>query len=160
MTEKELLFCEYFAECQNAKDAAARAGYKIFPERAARKLLRSAAVRNKCEKLINAGAMPVSPLSGLRKLAFASVSDAIKLVAGENSRRDGEIEKMDFFAVSEIKRGANGAVEIKFFDRLKALALLCELENDKTADCSAKGFFDAISKGAEAIGLSERDDEK
>lgn len=71
-------------------------------------------------------------LDGYEKLAFGSTSDAIKLVVSENI---GEfmIDKMDFFNVSEIKKTSSGAIEIKFFDRLKALEmieLLANLEND------------------------------
>ena len=49
------------------------------------------------------------------------------------------ISKLDLFNVSEIKRVKGGGVEVKLFDRLKALEKLFELSNafsdrDKASD--------------------------
>lgn len=57
---------------------------------------------------------------------------------------------MDLFNISEIKRKKGGDIEIKFFDRLKALERLYELCDE--ADCEANSLFSAIEKGACALG--------
>ena len=61
----------------------------------------------------------------VRRLTRARVNDAVKLEA---------IDGLDLTAMTEFKRAGNGAVEIKFTDRLKALEKLMELirENRET----------------------------
>ncbi len=66
---------------------------------------------------------------GLEKLAFGSCNDAVVLAFAEELPPSEIIEKLDLYNVSEIKRVKGGGVEIKFFDRLKALEKLYELEN-------------------------------
>ena len=53
---------------------------------------------------------------------------------------------MDLFLVSEIKRPKDGSMEIKFFDRLKALEKLGAGGEHETG---AKQLFDAISNSGE-----------
>ena len=48
---------------------------------------------------------------------------AISLLFMENPSVD-KLKTMDLFSVAEIKRPKDGAMEIKFFDRLKALEKL------------------------------------
>lgn len=57
---------------------------------------------------------------GYERLALGKVTDAIKLLYCENLS-DDEIEKLDLTNIAEIKKPKDGAMEIKFFDRLKAL---------------------------------------
>lgn len=56
---------------------------------------------------------------------------------------------MDLFSVSEIKRPKDGSMEIKFFDRLKALE---HLESETEGETTARDFFDAIGKSADSCG--------
>ena len=55
---------------------------------------------------------------------------------------------MDLFLVSEIKRPKDGSMEIKFFDRLKALEKLGAGGEHETG---AKQLFDAISNSSRAV---------
>lgn len=56
---------------------------------------------------------------------------------------------MDLFNISEIKRKKGGDVEIKFFDRLKALEHLRDMcEPTSSKDSS---LYAAIEKGAAAL---------
>ena len=59
------------------------------------------------------------------------------------------IEKLDLFNVSEIKRKKGGDVEIKFFDRLKALERLEEM--CEPSDSGETSLYAAIEKGAAAL---------
>lgn len=60
--------------------------------------------------------------------------------------------------VSEIKRTEKG-VELKFFDRIKALEALAEADNvSYGADTSQ--FVEAIFKGASAIGKDRGDEDE
>ena len=73
----------------------------------------------------------------------------------KNSPTSEELENADLFMVSEIKRPKDGAMEIKFFDRLKALEKL-GCRND--GDSGAKQLFDAIDRSAGAVGNFKYDD--
>jgi hypothetical protein len=90
---------------------------------------------------------------GYRRLAFGKISDAVSLLYMENPSRE-QLEHMDLFLVSEIKRPKDGSMEIKFFDRLKALE---KLTDDSEKEDRATPFYDAIAKGAEAL-RSETDE--
>lgn len=58
--------------------------------------------------------------AGYQRLAFGSICDAISLLYKSDPSKE-DLEGMDLFLVSEIKRPKDGSMEIKFFDRLKAL---------------------------------------
>ncbi len=154
LTEKERLFCTYFALGGDARGCAARAGYSVSPARQGAKLLARSDIRaeiSRIEKERN-GFSDVE--KGLSRLAFGSVADAMKLMLCEDTMTAEEIEKLDLFNVSEIKRPKGGGLEIKFFDRLKAL--------DKLSQCTAgeenseSSFIKALSQGARL--LSEEED--
>jgi len=57
---------------------------------------------------------------------------------------------MDLYNISDIKRKKGGDIEIRFFDRLKALEHLQQLACEEEAD-SAATLFSAIEKGAAAL---------
>ena len=59
------------------------------------------------------------------------------------------IERLDLFNVSEIKRVKGGGVEVRLFDRLKALEKLAELENSCSVRNKAAGLIAALTASAE-----------
>lgn len=62
---------------------------------------------------------------------------------------------MDLFNISEIKRVKGGGMEIKFFDRIKALE---KLENsDVNGFNDAVPFYQALEQGVKAL---DNDDEE
>lgn len=61
---------------------------------------------------------------GLRRLAFGDINDAVRLAFSDELPSPAELQRMDLFNVSEIKRVKGGGVEIRIFDRLKALERL------------------------------------
>lgn len=149
LTKKEKLFCLYFSSLRNAREAAALSGY-ILPKKSGGDLLERAEIRREIEKVSKSYPETDEIKSGFRRLAFSSPADGIKLIFKEDIS-DEEIEKFDLYNISEIKKAKNGNIEIKFFDRLKALEKLGEIENDLNTGC-AEPFYDAIRKGASAIG--------
>ena len=81
----------------------------------------------------------------LQRLAYYRPNDAIRIAMEEGGV---DVGKLRLEGVSEFKRHANGAVEIKFFDRLKALELLLEQQEDgggRTASLSA--FLASAAEG-------------
>ena len=87
--------------------------------------------------------------SGLNRLAFGSCSDAVYLLFSDELPPADVIGKLDLFNVSEIKRVKGGGVEIKFFDRLKALEKLFELENAFSDQSKADSLIRALSADGE-----------
>ena len=77
---------------------------------------------------------------GLKRLAFGEIQDA-------------EIEKrlpeLNLYNISEIKRPKGGGMEIKFFDRIKALEKLSALDLEQTAE--PLNFYRALEESAKSV---------
>ena len=149
---KEMLFCFYYCQSRSPRMAAANAGYGVFSKKAAAKLICRADIQSEIEKMDSA--MPVSQnevAGGLRNLAFGSAADAFALVLNDGAELSSQqIESLDLLNVSEIKRPKGGGIEIKFFDRIKALEKLGEIcFSQGVSDTPA--FYDAIEKSAAAL---------
>lgn len=139
-------FADYCLLLGNPEEAAIRAGIDpgdAFSEAA--RLIGTPAVKKRMaerESICGAGA-----LSGLRRLAFGRINDALMLL-----REDApgpEAKNLDLFSVAEIKRPKGGGIEIKFFDRLEALTRLAELEAGAGGESSADSFFAALRGSAD-----------
>lgn len=92
--------------------------------------------------------------AGLKRLAFGSCNDAVVLAFAEELPPPDIISSLDLFNVSEIKRVKGGGVEIKLFDRLKALEKLHEIENLSENQGRAEELINAIAmsvKGGEEV---------
>ncbi|MBQ8028611.1 MAG: terminase small subunit [Clostridia bacterium] len=149
LTSKEKLFCAYYCAGRNGREAAAKSGYR-FAERSAEKLLRRKDILSyiaKNDKTEKAGSADIT--AGYYRLAFGCVADAVSLLFTDEFS-ESNIEGLDLFNVSEIKRQKGGAIEIKFFDRLKALEKLSEI-NGKTVRSSQNSLYSAIEKSASAL---------
>lgn len=150
LTTKQKLFCYYYLKLGNAKESAVLAGYpKLTALYEGTKILSTKAAGEYLSRLSNStrrdGAEVV--MRGLERLAFGSVNDAVRLAFCEDEALN--IETLNLFNVSEIKRQKGGAVEIKFFDRLKALEALGQISEQNDSE-GIKDFFDALKQsGAE-----------
>lgn len=142
LTAKEWLFCRYYILTNNAREAAAKSGCLILPEKAGERMLKKDRVQKELKKMRKNERLNKSEVTaGLRRLAFGSVADAIRLLMEESDSMP--IEALDLYNISEIKRTAGKGVEIKFFDRLKALDRLAELTDD-TENSAAEAFFKSL----------------
>ncbi len=147
MNEKEQRFCRFYAQTGNPREAAARAGYHMRPERWGLKLLEQPDVRRAIKALCAQHAPDGQ--EGLRRVAFGSAADAVRLLWMDAPPAPEELEAMDLFMVAEIKRPKGGGMEIKFFDRLKALEqLLAAGEADRQ---DALPFYQALTEGARRL---------
>lgn len=140
------LFILSFLKKRNVKEAAIEAGFSqkdAFFE--GMKLLGRKSVttkiKNLSEKLSN---QPYLVNAGLERLAFGRVNDAVSLVFAEEFPSEKKLQKLDLFNISEIKRDKNGGVEIKFFNRQKALEMLWEMQNTTGVTSSAESFLNAL----------------
>lgn len=89
---------------------------------------------------------------GLRHLAFGEIHDAVSLLFESEERILQRLPELDLFNVSEIKRVKGGGMEIKFFDRLKALDRLESLVSESEG-ATAASFYDALEKSAKSCAL-------
>lgn len=152
LKEKEKLFCYYYSESRNARNAAIRAGYPIMTSRNAARLMSREDIRKEIERIDATRLVTTQELvSGYRQLAFGTVADALKLVYREDCPDSFEIENLDLFNISEIKKPKGGGIEIKFFDRMKALEHLEALSNGERNENTALPFYLALEKSAAAL---------
>jgi hypothetical protein len=91
--------------------------------------------------------------TGYERLAFGSISDSVKLLFPENLSHE-DLEKMDLFNISEIKKSKDGAMEIKFFDRLRALEKLEHIDMEQKGDKDP--FYYALEQGIKKLGTPEK----
>lgn len=137
-----------FVRRGNVKDAAIDAG--IDPERAGvdgLRLMARPSVRKQIEKEreeLYANGSDIR--AGLERLAYGRVNDAAALVFADEP--DAEmIARADLFNVSELKKVKGGGVEVKFFDRQKALEKLSELDAGEMGDRKAMSLVEMIYGG-------------
>ena len=149
LTSKEKLFCTYYSLGRNGREAAVKAGY-VFPEKSAVRLLRRRDIEEEIAKTDKQREATEKDIAiGYQRLAFGCISDAVCLLFSDEVSPE-EIEKMDLFNISEIKRKKGGDIEIKFFDRLKALEKLSEVGSVHASN-EENSLFSAIEKGAKAL---------
>ncbi len=93
-----------------------------------------------------------SPDALLKKLAVSSPNDAVKLLFLEQedlSLLDG----LDLSLLTEMKRSANGTVEIKLLDKLEVIRELNELRrSESTEETAAASFYTALDNAAGKLG--------
>ena len=145
ISTKEKRFCEIYAAVGDAVQAAQAAGYEQ-PEKAGVNLLSRDEINAEISRLYEKRLKNArqKAYAGYERIAFGNVNDAVRLLF------DGEdfgtsAEGYDLFNVAEIKRPKEGALEIKFFDRLKALEKLEFL--NKPDKSSTSDFYNAILGG-------------
>ncbi len=126
------------------------------PEQTGEKLLCRKDIADEIEQLARQREKSLANMAsvGYQRLAFGNIADAVSLLYMENPSR-ADLSNMDLFSVSEIKRPKDGSMEIKFFDRLKALE---KLESKSDEENGVKSLFDAIDEGAKAVGRGKSDD--
>ena len=143
-------FCCLYVMLGNAAEAAEKAG---FPKESALteavKCLKSEKCRKTIASLRSLLADSGNVEAGLKRLAFGNCTDAVYLVFADELPPPSVIESLDLFNVSEIKRVKGGGVEVKLFDRLKALEKLFELENTASDSNKAAELIRALTSQTE-----------
>lgn len=156
--EKVIKFIYYFIKMRNVREAAIHAGFNndtAFCD--GMKLLNKKLMHQKINYFNNTADV-AEITAGLERLAFGCANDAVRLAFCEELPEPHQLDKLDLFNVSEIKRVKGGGVEIKLFDRQKALEKIWEIQNSTDLSSSADSFFNAIQKGADALMNTEQDD--
>lgn len=146
--KKRRQFCFYYARLCNITEAARRAGFDTdcaYEEGV--KTLSMPRYRQLVKRLCSE-----TPLSakaqvraGLERLAFGQSNDAAYLVCAEELPSPAQLARLDLYNVSELKRVKGGGVEVKFFDRQRALERLYELAAGADNAAAQRELFAAIS---------------
>lgn len=93
------------------------------------------------------GALSTLPLvrNALQRIIFSSSPSAVmaSLDSGESLSDD------DAFAIAEIKKPKTGGLEVRFFDKLKAIELLHSIDSESAQKNTS--LFEAIHKSADAL---------
>ena len=79
----------------------------------------------------------------LRKLAKWRNNDVVKLAFLEAEDAE-QVDKLDLTGVVELKRNANGTFEARFVDKVRVLAMLRELMEERR-DGALENFLDGLS---------------
>lgn len=149
LSQKQRLFCVHYANSADIEKSALNAGYTKKPLQKGEQILSKPEAAAEIASIINTRENAIKQIArlGFERLAFSSVSDAVSLLFMENVSRE-TLSKMDLIMVSEIKKLKDGAMEIKFFDRIKALQNISDCEKDQDFGNS---LIDAINLGAKTI---------
>lgn len=83
---------------------------------------------------------------GFRQLAFGNVRDAAALLFANEEEILEKLPGYDLFNISEIKKPKGGGMEIKFFDRIKALEKLWEFSQTESSE--PLSFYRALEESA------------
>lgn len=150
MTKREERFCCFYSSNGNVRLSAVMAGYENNPEQVGQQLLMRDDISTKVKEYrdIRLKDLKFMALQGYERLAFGGIADCIQLLYMDNPDLQ-TLERMDLYMISEIKRPKEGAMEIKFFDRLKALEKLSETQQSNGEN--SLPFYKALEKSASMI---------
>lgn len=145
-------FCRYYLLLGNPCEAALAAGFP--PDSAAEDalaLLQTPSCRSYLSQLAAKPALPMQTLvlTGLSRLAFGSAKDIVKLAFAEDLPSQEQLDALDLFQISELKRVKGGGIEIKLFDRQKALEKLLECASAADSSAAAAALLSALSVPSE-----------
>lgn len=151
LNDMQKLFCCNYVKLGNVGEAAVKAGFspetalmdgmECLENKACRRLI------SRLKKSCYSGSAEI--ISGLERLAFGSCNDAVYLVFSEELPPPQVISKLDLFNVSEIKRVKGGGVEVKLFDRQKALEKMLDFLNCSDNANGAESLLAALTSSAE-----------
>lgn len=154
------LFCYLYLKLGNIYEAAVKAGFP--PDTAFYEGIRSLQMSSS-QRLIKQLSEVIAPMrrmlihSGLERLAFGNANDAVYLVFSEELPSPSQISELDLFNVSEIKRVKGGGVEVKLFDRQKALEKMFDYVNSSSSENSAISFINALKSPDYLEGENDND---
>lgn len=150
LTKREKEYCCAYVNTGNAREAAVAAGYGDNAELQGQQLLCKTEILKEINTILSQRKtlLELKALSGYERLAFGNITDSIRLLFMQNIDVE-ELESMDLFNISEIKKPKDGTLEIKFFDRIKALEKLTEEKTEK--ENSAVPFYVALEQSVKAL---------
>lgn len=146
LSSKEKTFCYYLVETGNPIEAFSIADMKLGKENI-QELMTDKNIREEIKKIyeIKKQNLAIKAEIGYERLAFGEISDPVKLMFIKDYD-ENQIKNMNLFNISEIKRLKDGTIEIKFFDRMKALEKLHQIEINRSEN-EVLPFYSALENG-------------
>jgi hypothetical protein len=140
-------FAQMFVTTRNGEETARNLGAAADEAREmGARMLCDGRVKREIRKLDEADEQSLCyARTGLSRLAFGSVNGAVALMFDDEVNYD-KIMAADLFNVSEIKRVKGGGIEMKFFDRQKAIEKLAELDPEFHESTGAREFLEAVTR--------------
>lgn len=145
-------FIRFYIHTGSPEEAARRCNIELYT---ALRLLDSKRVRRKINTICERAAANtlLKARAGLERLAFGRINDAAELVLSGDEESFSRFDGSDLYNISEIKRVKGGGVEVRFFDRLKAIEQLTELDeriaSRTQSDRFLSAFHNTVVKGGE-----------
>ena len=157
LKHRESEFCRLTAALGNPREAARRAGYKE-PNEAWPELIARADIADEIHRVATqiSKVFRDTMICGVYRMMSGDNSDAVKLLYRDDIS-DREIEELNLSGVAEMKRTDKG-VELKLFDRLRALDKLSELSETVSGGHSSGGLLEAMLLSAQALRESAGDE--
>jgi hypothetical protein len=152
---KTARFCYYYHLLRNGGEAAIKAGF--FPALAdytAQKLLQREDVIEKIEQfdaIRTRQQIRKDAVAGLRRLAFSAYNDSISLLFSSEEELSEKLSTLDLYPICEIKKPKENMLEIKFFDRVKALEKLLTLSEEENRSDGLVSLYQALEHSASTL---------
>lgn len=70
-------------------------------------------------------------MDGLHRLAFESAAEQLQIIPDENGCNTIALSGLDLFHITELRQVKGGGVEVKFYDRVKAMEKLYDLAKEE-----------------------------
>jgi hypothetical protein len=156
LKHREEEFCRLVAVLGDPAAAARMAGYRDPQDRWPSLIAREDIAREirRASRTVR-GVYEDAARCSLYRVMFSDNTDALRLLYRETIP-DEELAGLNLSGVAEIKRTKDKSVEIKFFDRLKALDKLSDADGEPGS--TAGGLLEAMRLSARAI-LASRDED-
>ena len=150
LSKKQKNFCYHFVETGNPNEAFSIANMK-GPMENIPKLMLDESIRSEIKRVYDYKKQNLSIKAeiGYERLAFGEIADCIKLIFTKDIE-NCQIDKMNLFNISEIKRLKDGTIEVKFFDRMKALEKIEQIESNKS-ESEVLPFYSALENGVKNL---------
>ena len=156
LNKKQKIFCYHLVETGNPYEAFSMAKMK---NEDISKLMMNESIRDEIKKIYEYKKQNLSMKAsiGYERLAFGEIFDCIKLMFIKDIN-DNQLKNMNLFNISEIKRLKDGTIEIKFFDRMKALEKLEQIESKKSNN-EILPFYSALENGIKNLITKDKNED-
>ena len=157
LTAREKCFCRFCAALGNPAQAAEWAG---IPADQAQSILgreEAAAFVAACEGELGRDSPEHQLLRGVLRLVREGGNDAAVLMLRHEELTPRQIQMLDLYGVSSFKRGSDGSVEIKLYDRLRALEMLERIVGNASDRQEADALCAALEQSAGTLCTGDGD---
>lgn len=151
LTAREKRFCRF---CAALGDPARAAEWAGIPADQAKPILgreEAAAFVAACEGELAKDSPEQQLLRGVLRLVGEGGNDAVVLMLRHEELTPRQIQALDLYGVSSFQRRADGSVEVKLCDRLRALEMLERIMGSASVRQEADALCAALEQSAQTL---------